>query len=61
MFYMWNSLFVFVLMTIPGAFGSSQTRGQIRAVAAIHSHRHSNARSELCLQPTPQFAAMLDP
>ena len=42
------------------AYGSSQVRGLTGAASAGHSH--SNARFEpLCLQPTPQLTAMLDP
>ena len=39
------------------AHGSSQATGQIGATAAslYHSHSHSNARFEPCLQPTPQL------
>ena len=43
----------------PAAYGGSQARGPIGAVAA--GLRHSNARSEPCLRPTPQFTATLDP
>ena len=45
------------------AYGSFQARGGIGAAAAsLHqSHRHSNARSEQRLPPTPQLTAMLDP
>ena len=43
----------------PAAYGGSQSRGLIRAVAAVHSH--SNARSEPRLQPTPHLTATLDP
>ena len=44
-------------------YGSSQARGPIGATAAAlrHSHSHSHARSEPCLQPTPQLTATLDP
>ena len=43
------------------AHGGSQARGQIGAgVAGLH-HSHSNVRSKLCLPPTPQLTAMLDP
>ena len=42
------------------AYGSSQARGRIRAVAAGLHHSHSNARSELHLWPTPQLKAMPD-
>ena len=34
---------------------------KIRAVAAGLCHSHGNARSELCLQPTPQLPATPDP
>ena len=34
--------------------------GRIGATAAGHSDSHSNARSELCLWPTPWLTAMLD-
>ena len=34
---------------IPEAYGGSQARGQIGAVAASLSHSHSNARFEPCL------------
>ena len=37
------------------AFGSSQARGRIRAVAAGLCHSHSNAESELCLNVPHSF------
>ena len=40
------------------AYGGSQARGPIRAEATCVCH--SNTGSELHLQPTPQFMAMLD-
>ena len=43
------------------AYGGSQARGLIEAVAACLHHSHSNAGSEPHLQPTPQLMAMLDP
>ena len=45
------------------AYGGSQARGQIRAVAASlrHSHSHSKAGSEPRLRPTTQLTATLDP
>ena len=51
----------FFLRAEPTAYGASQARGRIGAVAAglRHSHRHS--RSKPCLQSTPQLTAMLDP
>ena len=42
------------------ARGGSQARGQIGAAAAGLHHSHSNAKSELHLQPTPQLVEMLD-
>ena len=42
------------------AYGSSQARGWIRAVAASLHHSHRNAGSELHLQPTPQLMAIPD-
>ena len=43
------------------AYGGSQSRGQIGAVAAGLRHSHSNARYEPHLRPTPQPTAMPDP
>ena len=42
-------------------YGSSQARGQIRALAAGVCQHHSNAGSEPHLQPTPQLRATPDP
>ena len=39
----------------PTAYGGSQARGRIGAVAAGRRQRHSNAGSEPPLQPTPQL------
>ena len=56
-------LFCFCLFVIswaaPAAYGGSQARGLIKAVAASLCQSHSNAGSEPRLQPTPQ--ATLDP
>jgi len=43
------------------AYGGSQARGLIGAVANGLRHSHSNLGSELSLQPTPQLTAMLNP
>ena len=53
--------FVFLpfLGPLPVAYGGSQARSLIGAVAADLSH--SNVGSEPHLQPTPQFTAMPDP
>ena len=45
----------------PEAYGDSQARGGIGAVAAGLSQSHSNATSEPHLQPTSQLMATLDP
>ena len=45
----------------PAAYGSSQARDRIGAVAARLRQSHSNLGSELCLQPTPQRMATPDP
>ena len=45
----------------PVAYGSSQARGLIRVTAAGLQNSHSNARSELHLQPISQLMAVLDP
>ena len=39
------------------AYGGSQVRGAIGAPAGGQCHSHSNARSDPCLQPTPQLMA----
>ena len=57
--------FLFCLFAIsraaPSAYGGSQARGPIRAVAIGLHQSHSNARSKLRLQPTPQPTATPDP
>ena len=57
--------FVFGLFAISWAalvaYGGSQARGRIGAVAAGLRQSHSNSESELSLQPTPQLTAMPDP
>jgi len=45
----------------PTAHGGFLARGLIGAVAASLCQSHSNARSELRLQLTPQLTATLDP
>ena len=45
----------------PVAYGSSQAKGQIGAVAASLYHSHSNVGSEMGLQPTPQLMETADP
>ena len=47
-------------MASPVAYGESQDRGQIQAVATGLCHSHSNARSELFMHPTQQLMATED-
>ena len=54
-FYFWLLGVTFVAHRV------SQTRGRVRAADASLHHSHSNARSESCLQPTPQLTATPDP
>ena len=44
----------------PTAYGGSQARGRIKAVATGLHESHSNSGSKLCLPPTPQLMAMPD-
>ena len=44
----------------PAAYGGSQPRGLIGAVAAALRQSLSSVESEAHLQPTPQVRAMLD-
>ena len=60
--FMYVCMYVFLLFrATPAAYGSSQAKGQIRALAADLRHSHSNVGSELHLQPTSQLMAMPDP
>ena len=56
--------FVVVVVAIswaaPAAYGGSQARGLIGAVATGLRQSHSNAGSKPRLQPTPQLTATLD-
>ena len=52
--------FLFILGLHPWHRGS-QARRRIGMTAAGPRHSHSNAGSELPLQPTPQLLAMPDP
>ena len=58
-------LYFFCLFAIswaaPMAYGGSQARGRIGAIAASLRQSHSNVGSEPCLRPTPQLTATLDP
>ena len=57
-------LFVVVVLSFlvtPAAYGGSQARVQIRAIAGGLHHSHSNTASELHLRPIAQLMAMPDP
>ena len=45
----------------PAAYGGSQARGRIRAVATSLHQSYSNTGSEPHLRPIPQLTAMPDP
>ena len=51
----------FFFLAAPMAYGVSQARGRIGAIAASLRHSHFNVGSEPCLRPTPQLTATLDP
>ena len=55
-----NFFFCFSRAT-PVVYGGSQARHPMGAVATSLCQSHSNRRSELRLQPTPQLIAMPDP
>ena len=56
------SFFFFCLLrAAPAAYGGSQARGRIGAVATGLRQSHSNVASEPRLRPIPQLTAMLDP
>ena len=54
-------VFLLFLWAAPTAYGGSQARGRIGAVAAGLHQSHSNVGSEPRLQPTPQLMATPDP
>jgi len=65
-FFFFFCLFVVIVVVVaiswaaPAAYGGSQARGQIGAVATGLRQSHSNAGSEPHLQPTPQLTATPD-
>ena len=61
LFYFYLFIYFCLFGDAPTAYGASQARGLIGAVAAGLCHSHSNAGSELHLRPTPQLKATPDP
>jgi len=51
---------VAISWAVPAAYGGSQARGRIGAVATSLRQSHSNSGSEPRLQPTPQLTATPD-
>ena len=62
-FILFYVLFIYFLLfrAAPVAYGGSQARGPIGAVATGLHHSHSNVGSEPRLRPTPQLTATPDP
>ena len=56
-----KAFFFFLFRAAPMAYGSSQVRGRIGAIAASPGHNHNNSGSEPGLQPTPQLTATPNP
>ena len=56
-----NFFFFVFSRAAPTAYGDSQARGLIGAIATGLSQSHSNVGSEPRLRPTPQLTATLDP
>ena len=50
-----GSFFFWHFKATPVAYGGSQVRGGLGAAATGLHHSHNKARSELCLEPTPQL------
>ena len=55
------SFFLFLSFATPVAYGSSQAKGRMGAMATGLHHSHRNARSELHLQTTSLLVATPDP
>ena len=57
-----NFFFLFAISrAAPAAYGGSQAKGPIGAVATSLHLSHSNAGSKPSLRPTPQLTATPDP
>ena len=58
--YIYIFFFFGLFRAVPMAYGGSQARGRIGAVATGLGQSHSNSGSEPRLQPTPQLTATPD-
>ena len=58
--YLFTYLVFGLFRAAPEAYGSSQSKAQIGAVAAGLCHSHSNVGSKPRLRPTPQLTEMPD-
>ena len=58
---LFSFLFFSFSRAAPSAYGGSQARGRVGAVATSLHHSHSNTGSEPRLQPTPELTATTDP
>ena len=56
-----DTFFFFLYRAALVAYGASQARGPIRAVAAGLYHSHNNSGSKPRLRPIPQLMATPDP
>ena len=61
MIFILHEWFFFFSGAAPAAYGGSQARGPIIAVAAGLHQSHSNVGPKPCLWPTPQLTATPDP
>ena len=55
------NLFIYLFRAAPAAYGGSQARGPVGAIATGLCQSHCNAGSEPQLRPTPQLRAPPDP
>ena len=60
-YYLFWSFFFWLLRPTLTEYRGSQARGPIEATVAGLPHSHSNIKTKLSLQPTPQLTATLDP
>ena len=59
--YTYIYIYILLFKAAPAAYGGSQARGPIGAVATRLCHSHSHGRSESHLRLTPQLTAAPDP